>query len=225
MTWFEKRAERLNDEIQAHIDYETQANMEDGMAPEEARRAANMKFGNLLKAREESREIWGWLWTERLWQDIRYALRGFRRNPGFASVALFSLMLGIGASVSLFSVVYGVLISPYPYSKPNEIWAPAVVGPNDPVRGWHRYIKREFLEIQNLLLQLALGLFQVAHHLLVLAHVTQNADGAVVGTFGRPGRNTGDFHSVHVGKFDSRGNFYTGEVDTGKRLQKWVPVE
>jgi hypothetical protein len=50
-------------------------------------------------------------------------------------------------------------------------------------------------------------------------------DGAVVGSFGRPGRNAGDFHFVHVGKFDSRGNFYTGEVDTGKRLQKWAPVE
>jgi DNA-binding beta-propeller fold protein YncE len=50
-------------------------------------------------------------------------------------------------------------------------------------------------------------------------------DGAVVGTYGRPGRNAGEFHYVHVGQFDSRGNFYTGEVDTGKRLQKWVPVE
>jgi putative ABC transport system permease protein len=59
-------------------------------------------------------------------------------------------MLGIGASVALFSVVYGVLIAPYPYSKPNESWAPAVVGPNDPVRGWHRYTRREFLEIQKL---------------------------------------------------------------------------
>ena len=51
------------------------------------------------------------------------------------------------------------------------------------------------------------------------------ADGAVVGSFGGPGRETGEFHWVHVGKFDSRGNLYTGEVDTGKRLQKWVPVE
>ena len=50
-------------------------------------------------------------------------------------------------------------------------------------------------------------------------------DGAVVGSFGRPGRNAGEFHWVHVAKFDSRGNLYTGEVDTGKRLQKWVPVE
>jgi hypothetical protein len=51
------------------------------------------------------------------------------------------------------------------------------------------------------------------------------ADGVVVGSYGRPGRGAGEFHWVRVGKFDSRGNFYTGEVDTGKRLQKWVPVE
>jgi DNA-binding beta-propeller fold protein YncE len=51
------------------------------------------------------------------------------------------------------------------------------------------------------------------------------SDGAVVGTFGQPGREVGEFHWVHAGTFDSHGNFYTGEVDTGKRLQKWVPVE
>jgi DNA-binding beta-propeller fold protein YncE len=50
-------------------------------------------------------------------------------------------------------------------------------------------------------------------------------DGLVVGSFGRAGRNAGEFHYVHVAKFDSRGNLYTGEVDTGKRLQKWVPAE
>ncbi len=50
-------------------------------------------------------------------------------------------------------------------------------------------------------------------------------DGAVIATTGGPGRETGQFHWVHVAKFDSRGNLYTGEVDTGKRLQKWVPQE
>jgi len=48
-------------------------------------------------------------------------------------------------------------------------------------------------------------------------------DGVVVGSYGGPGREVGQFHWVHAGKFDSRGNFYTGEVDTGKRLQKWIP--
>src|SRR6201988_5140898 len=50
-------------------------------------------------------------------------------------------------------------------------------------------------------------------------------DGVVTGRFGRAGRNAGEFHYLHVAKFDSRGNLYTGEVDTGKRLQKWVPVQ
>jgi putative ABC transport system permease protein len=150
MSWSKNRSERLAGEIQTHIDFETQENIEAGMPPEEARHAAMRKFGNVLLARERSREIWGRLWAERLWQDIRYALRGLRRNPGFAAVALLSLMLGIGASVALFSVVYGILIAPYPYAKPNEIWAPYVLGPNDQLRGWHRYTRREFLEIQKL---------------------------------------------------------------------------
>ena len=50
-------------------------------------------------------------------------------------------------------------------------------------------------------------------------------DGTVVRSFGRPGRETGEFHWVHAAAFDSRGNLYTGEVDTGKRLQKWAPAE
>ena len=150
MIWWKRRGERLRDEIEAHIDLEIQENIEAGMPAEEARQAAIRKFGNVLLTRERSREIWGWLWAERLWQDIRYALRGFRRSPGFATVALLSLMLGIGASVALFSVIYGVLIAPYPYAKPNEIWAPAVLGPNDPLHLWHRYTRREFLEIQKL---------------------------------------------------------------------------
>ena len=55
--------------------------------------------------------------------------------------------------------------------------------------------------------------------------IVRRKDGTVVGGFGRSGRNAGEFHFVHVAKFDSRGNLYTGEVDTGKRLQKWAPVE
>jgi hypothetical protein len=57
-----------------------------------------------------------------------------------------------------------------------------------------------------------------------LLETVRRSDGAVVGTYGRPGRNAGEFQSVHVTKFDSRGNLYTGEV-SGKRLQKWVPAE
>jgi DNA-binding beta-propeller fold protein YncE len=58
-----------------------------------------------------------------------------------------------------------------------------------------------------------------------MIETVHRTDGAVARTFGRQGRNAGEFHYLHAAAFDSRGNFYTGEVDTGKRLQKWVPVE
>src|SRR3984885_10922103 len=150
MEAWEARRKRLEDEMQEHIDLETQENIEAGMSPLEARQAAMRKFGSVTAAADQSRETWGGLWPERLWQDVRFALRSFRKNAGFTVVALLSLMLGIGASIALFSVVYGVLIAPYPYARPNQIWAPAVLGPNDPLRGWHRYTRRELLEIQNL---------------------------------------------------------------------------
>ena len=63
---------------------------------------------------------------EQLTRDLAYAIRSFRRTPGSVLVAVLSLALGIGAASALFSVVHAVLISPYPYAKPGEIWAPQV---------------------------------------------------------------------------------------------------
>ena len=57
-----------------------------------------------------------------------------------------------------------------------------------------------------------------------IVETVRRKDGVVVGTYGRPGRAAGEFHWVHYGKMDSKGNLFTGEVDTGKRMQKWVPV-
>ncbi|HTV13209.1 MAG TPA: ABC transporter permease [Acidobacteriaceae bacterium] len=147
---WEAQRKRLEEEMQDHIDRETQENLAAGMSPTEARQSALRKFGSITLAGDQSREAWGWLWLERLAQDIRFALRTFRRNSSFTVVALLSLMLGIGASIALFSVVYGVLIAPYPYARPNQIWAPAVVGPKDAVDGWHWYTQAEMQEIEKL---------------------------------------------------------------------------
>ena len=67
-----------------------------------------------------------WRSLEQVKQDLGYAVRSFRRSPAFTLVALLSLMLGIGATCAIFSVIYGVLIAPYPYARPGEIWAPEV---------------------------------------------------------------------------------------------------
>jgi hypothetical protein len=132
MTWWKNRNNRLNDEIQAHIDFEIEENVEAGMLPDEARDAAMRKFGNVLLARERSREIWGWLWAERLLQDIRYALRGLLRNLGFSAVAILSLALGIGATTSMFSVIYAVLLHPAPYADWQRLAYPIYLNDDQP---------------------------------------------------------------------------------------------
>jgi putative ABC transport system permease protein len=76
-------------------------------------------------------------WFETLVQDVGYAIRSFKRSPAFVLVALLSLTLGIGATTAIFSVIYGVLISPYPYARPGEIWSPQVRGLDG--RGGHGY--------------------------------------------------------------------------------------
>jgi predicted permease len=132
MTWWKNKGERLKDEIQAHIDFEIQENMEAGMPAEEAREAAMRKFGNVLLTQERSREVWGWLWAERLWQDIGYALRGLKRNLGFSAVAILSLALGIGATTSMFSLIYAVLLHPVPYADWQRLTYPIYFNDDQP---------------------------------------------------------------------------------------------
>ncbi len=148
--WRRKKEDDLDRELRSHLEAEAEERQADGLKSVEARYAAERALGNTTLIKERTRDMWGWMFVEQFWQDLKYAVRGLWRTPGFAAVALLSLGLGIGATTSLFSVVYGVLIAPYPYAKPDEIWAPAVVGPKETPRFWHSYPRREFVEIQKL---------------------------------------------------------------------------
>ena len=113
--------EDLADEIQSHIEIEIDENIERGMSPTEARRAARLKFGSIATAREESREAWGFVWLETTFLDLRYAVRSLCQNPGFTAVVVVSLALGIGANTAVFSVVNAILLRPLPYEDPERI--------------------------------------------------------------------------------------------------------
>src|SRR5260370_23009859 len=87
---------------------------------------------------------------ETTWHDLRYAARAYRASPGFTIVALLSLMLGIGATTAVFSLIYGVLIAPYPYAKPNEIWAPNLHETKRNRTNWRDMSVEELLDVQKL---------------------------------------------------------------------------
>src|SRR5947208_14567656 len=111
----DRNAERLDDEIQFHLDQQIAENLAAGMSAQEARYAAMRTFGNPTFLKEETWDTWGWLWLEQIRQDLRYGLRMLSKNSGFTVVAALTLSLVIGATNAIFSLIYGVLVSHYQY--------------------------------------------------------------------------------------------------------------
>ncbi|MGB6611039.1 MAG: ABC transporter permease [Acidobacteriaceae bacterium] len=122
----------VEEEFRSTLDAYQEDLIRQGFPEEEARRKARIDLGRPSAQNETYRRAISLRLFDELGGDIRYGLRALRRNPGFAAVAVLSLAIGIGATTAMFSLIYAVLLHPFPYAGADRIMNPAIVNEQHP---------------------------------------------------------------------------------------------
>jgi predicted permease len=120
----------LSAELESHLQMHIDDNLRSGMSPDQARRDALIKLGGLEQAKQVYRERKGLPWLETLCQDLRFGLRQLRKNPGFTTVAILTLALGIGANTAIFSFVDALFLKPLAVASPEQLMRIYAKGPS-----------------------------------------------------------------------------------------------
>ena len=116
-----RRVEELDEEMRLHVELRERALRAQGLAPEEAARAARLRFGNPTRLREDSEDTWGWGWLDGLGRDLRHGARSLGATPLFAAVVVLTLALGIGPNVAMFSVMNAIVLRHLPVPEPDRV--------------------------------------------------------------------------------------------------------
>lgn len=124
-----KSDNELNDELQFHLQSQIEVFTAQGMSHEEARHAALREVGGLQQIKEECQEMRRVNWAEHTLQDLRFAIRSYLKNPGFALVVVGTIALGIGVNAAIFSLVNGILLQPFPYPDAASLVNASYTGP------------------------------------------------------------------------------------------------
>lgn len=111
----------MDNEMRLHLDLLTQEYEQAGMSSQDARRAASLRFGNVLRLKERGHDIRGFTTVEAVLRDVRYGLRGLFRTPVFTATVVLTLVLGIGVNTAAFSLVHGFLIRPLPFPDADQL--------------------------------------------------------------------------------------------------------
>ena len=121
MARMRRENEEFGNELDTHLEMLIAENVRRGMTREDARRAAKIKLGGATQLSERNRELRGLRLLETALQDLRYATRSLRKNPGLALICIVTLALGIGANTAIFSVVNAVLLQQLPFPQPDRV--------------------------------------------------------------------------------------------------------
>jgi macrolide transport system ATP-binding/permease protein len=128
----------LSDEIREHLEEKIEELVADGMSRKAAAHAARREFGNVALIEEDSRAVWRWPSLEGLFADLRYGVRVLRKNPGFTSVAVLTLALGIAVNTTVFTAFDALFLRPRPVKDPDSLASIFRTTPGEP-RGRFSY--------------------------------------------------------------------------------------